>query len=79
MVSPIFIPPKIKSVQKCDRCGLLFSLEDKQCKHCSNLNEKELARFLEKKELEEEGIRKLGIYMGGAFLFFVALIVYFML
>ena len=74
---PIFIPPPIRRSQKCPRCGLLFSLKEEKCTHCSGLNSQELIQLLGKFEAQRQGNMKMIVLFGLGWLIVLAILVFF--
>ncbi len=48
------------SDQQCERCGLLYPKDEKQCIHCGNLDDAQLHEFRQKLQNDEESTRSLG-------------------
>lgn len=48
------------SDQQCERCGLLYPKDEKECIHCGNLDEAQLHELKQKRLNDEESTRGLG-------------------
>ena len=56
----MFIPPPIRLVKKCERCGLQYPRKEVQCTHCNGLTDREVEELKLKYEEEHKGNANLG-------------------
>ena len=75
MPAPIFIPPPINSMQKCNRCNLQFPTEEKFCPHCKELTDEEVKALKLKKQEEHKGNSNLGKFFIYAAILLILLMV----
>lgn len=69
-MSPVFLPPKVKPSQSCERCGHWYDLGLKSCHHCLDLTDAQAqalrARLQQRKRADSS--------LGGLFLFIAAMV-----
>ena len=49
-----------KPSKECSRCGLRYTIDNKNCPHCHNLTDSEFLKLKEKISNEHEGNKSLG-------------------
>jgi len=60
MHSPIYIQPPTEPTKTCDRCGLHFSIDEKECTHCKDLSDKQVMLLKIKIRKQQKGNANLG-------------------
>ena len=56
----MFIPPPIRTSNKCKRCGLRYPTTEVTCIHCKDLTDSEAKELKQKSANEREGNENLG-------------------
>lgn len=78
MPGPIFLPPPIRRVKRCDRCGQSYPARRAQCPHCAGLSDREVEALREQVEAERAGSANLGrlfLYLAAVAGVFIVLMV----
>ena len=67
----LFVPPRIVTTRKCQRCRLHYPSKEKHCPHCSDLSDYEVERLKLRYKEESKG----NALIGKIFIFVAILIV----
>lgn len=60
MAAPIFLPPIIRGMIKCRRCGHQYAKKKPVCPHCAHLSDREVAELRDRRAEELEATARLG-------------------
>ena len=75
---PIFIPPPVRRVKKCPRCGQLYPKKAESCHHCQHLHDQQLDELKEQIARQHEGNKVIGkLFLWIAALILVGMVISF--